>query len=205
MKTVLTPKVRVVGAIMGLCAGDRNGGPIRMVINSLLLFWSILSIVYLIKTGIEGCQKFGGKEWVFFGRYHREIQKLVNTSYWYLKLFDFVFSLTSRYLGPPYDSEKAFDTGETFLKVISMHALGHDMVKVAQQKNSFGVNCCHRGIIWDFLIFWKELTPQRLRYLASFNFLKMKFSMLPKLKLWLHTPILLLISLRKFTFQLFEI
>jgi hypothetical protein len=28
---VITERNRVCGAIMGLCAGDRNGGPVRMV------------------------------------------------------------------------------------------------------------------------------------------------------------------------------
>lgn len=30
--SMLTEKNRVCGALMGLCAGDRNGGPIRMVL-----------------------------------------------------------------------------------------------------------------------------------------------------------------------------
>jgi len=91
---------------MGLCAGDRNGGPIRMALK--------------IASSLIENRGFSRSD--IINRYKN----------WYL--------------GPPFDPEKSFDTGETFQKIFRVFTAGGDIEKIANEVNSFGVNSCHRAI-----------------------------------------------------------
>jgi len=104
----LSLKYRVKGAIWGLAAGDRNGGPIRM---SLRLANSLLT------------QK----------NYDRK--HLIEVFYNWQR-------------GPPYDTERSFDTGPTFNQVFNHYQKGIPIEQAAQLVNSssqnVGINSAHR-------------------------------------------------------------
>jgi len=102
-------KDRVKGAIWGLAAGDRNGGPIRMAL--------------------------------------RMAESLITQ-----KKFDrdhIIQTYSNWYKGPPYDTERAFDTGTTFCDVFSQYHRGISIDVAVQdvlnKTQNAGINATHRS------------------------------------------------------------
>jgi len=105
---------RVRGALLGLAAGDRNGGPIRMVRNQNIVcddFWAksryVLEDLMTLTQALRLAQSLIAKQ-----KYDRN---------------DIIDRYYKWFRGPPYDTERAFDTGATFASVFHQYAKGVDI------------------------------------------------------------------------------
>lgn len=110
MEAATTPAVaeqqdRVRGALYGLAAGDKNGGPIRMAVR-------------LAESLIDQ------------GKFDRD---------------DVVRRYTNWHMGPPHDTETAYDTGLTFATVFRALKSGKSVEEATQLvAHSAGCNAAHR-------------------------------------------------------------
>eukprot|EP01102_Stenamoeba_stenopodia_P002724 TRINITY_DN12585_c0_g1_i1.p1 TRINITY_DN12585_c0_g1~~TRINITY_DN12585_c0_g1_i1.p1 ORF type:complete len:297 (-),score=44.84 TRINITY_DN12585_c0_g1_i1:225-1082(-) len=110
MTTAAVQINKVHGVLLGLAAGDKNGGPIRMAIR-------------LAESLVEQ-NKYDNQD--------------VKRRYY------------NWYVGPPHDTERAFDTGATFSSVVRLVRQGkawEEAARITQDSNkSAGINGAHRSI-----------------------------------------------------------